>query len=209
MYCSPRLAMYGVTLRGPASRLPASLSSPSSAAWAARALAAMPVWLDTPVAVTTMRSEGAALRMAWATGVALAGDAGFATGAGAGAGFGAGLAATGAFTGAGLAEDLAATGLAAGFFAVNLGFSALLGFAGFAAARLVGIVGRSRPFFGRGPVCRTRDYTGQLLRVQRSEKDGLSMIFRREIRVVPPLAEPSSRVYGAPRSPSCKYRPER
>jgi hypothetical protein len=83
--------------------------------------------------------------MACATGVALASDAGF-EGAGAGTGFGAGLAAaTGAFTGAGFAEDLATTGLAAGFFAVNLGFSALLGFAGFAAARLVGIVGRSRP----------------------------------------------------------------
>ena len=93
-----------------------------------------------------MRSDGAALRMACATGVALASGAGFATGAGAGTGFGAGLAAaTGAFTGAGFAEDLATTGLAAGFFAVNLGFSALLGFAGFAAARLVGIVGRSRP----------------------------------------------------------------
>src|SRR5690242_5510327 len=139
MYCSPRLAIYGVTFRGPASRLPASLSSPSSGC-AARTLAAMPDWLGTPVAVTTMRSDGAALRMAWATGVALASGAGFAD-AGAGAGFAAGLAAaTGAFTGAGLAEDLATTALAAGFFAVNLGFSAFFGLAGFAAARLVGIV---------------------------------------------------------------------
>jgi hypothetical protein len=79
--------------------------------------------------------------------VAVAAEAGFAVGAaGAGAGFDAGFAAaTGALTGAGFEEVLAATGLAAGFFAVNLGFSALLGFAGFAAARLVGIVGRSRP----------------------------------------------------------------
>src|SRR5256886_4222940 len=30
MYCSPRLAMYGCTLRGPASRLPGSIVSPSS-----------------------------------------------------------------------------------------------------------------------------------------------------------------------------------
>src|SRR2546430_3964364 len=30
MYCSPRLAMYGWTLRGPASRLPGSIVSPSS-----------------------------------------------------------------------------------------------------------------------------------------------------------------------------------
>ncbi len=97
-----------------------------------------------------MRSDGAALRIACATGVALASGAGFAAGTGR-HGFGAGFAAaTGAFAGAGFAEVLAATGLAAGFFAVNFGFSAFFGFAGFAAARLVGIVGRSRPVIQKG-----------------------------------------------------------
>jgi hypothetical protein len=72
---------------------------------------------------------------------------------------------------------LATTALAAGFFAVNLGFSAFFGLAGFAAARLVGIVGRSRPESRRGPVCRTRDYTGRFLAVQRRESGDFSTIF--------------------------------
>jgi hypothetical protein len=59
-------------------------------------------------------------------------------------GFAAGLAATG------FAIGLAAADLAAGFFAVNLGFSGFFGLAGFAAARLVGIVRRSRPGSGKG-----------------------------------------------------------
>ena len=74
--------------------------------------------------------------------------AGFA--AGAGAALGTGFAAAGALAGAGFAGALAATGLAAGFFAVNFGFSTFLGLAGFAAARLVGIVCRSRPGSRRG-----------------------------------------------------------
>ena len=100
------------------------------------------------MAVTTMRSEGGPLRIAWATGVALTTGAGFA--AGTGVTFGEGFTAAGALAGADFVEALAATGLAAGFFAVNFGFSAFLGFAGFAAARLVGIVCRSRPGSRRG-----------------------------------------------------------
>ncbi|HEV7609058.1 MAG TPA: hypothetical protein VGO61_17075 [Steroidobacteraceae bacterium] len=72
--------------------------------------------------------------------MALAAGAGFA--AVTGTTFGTGFTATGALTGAGFEEALAATGLAAGFFAVNFGFSTffgLAGFAGFAAARLVGM----------------------------------------------------------------------
>src|SRR4051812_22452723 len=121
MYASPRLVMYGVTLRGPASRLPGStLSSPSLSA--ARAAAELGEFEGTPVAVTTMRSGGEDLRIAWATDVAggagLPGEgvgftpatAGFpvATGFAAAAGFGAGAAFVGAailaagdFTGAG------------------------------------------------------------------------------------------------------------
>jgi hypothetical protein len=52
---------------------------------------------------------------------------------------------------------LAATGFVAGFFAVNLGFSALFGLAGFAAARLVGMsvslqarIQKGGRFAGRG-----------------------------------------------------------
>jgi len=52
---------------------------------------------------------------------------------------------------------LAATGFVAGFFAVNLGFSAFFGLAGFAAARLVGIsvslqarIQKGGRFAGRG-----------------------------------------------------------
>jgi hypothetical protein len=89
--------------------------------------------------------------------------AGFA--AGAGEAFDEGFA--GALAGAGFAEALAATGLAAGFFAVNLCFSTFFGLAGFAAARLVGIVCRSRPgskggrFAGRGIIpAKFRVYSG-------------------------------------------------
>src|SRR5688572_17238361 len=163
MYASPRLVMYGVTLRGPASRLPASrVSSPSpSAGGAVRAAVASPLAAEgTPFAVTTMRSAGGDLRMACATGVELAAaltlatGAGFATEAGlAAAVAGLATAAAGLETGA-LAVLLAATVFVAGFFAVNLGFSAFFGFAGFAAARLVGIVCRSRPGSDGGPVCR-------------------------------------------------------
>ncbi len=71
-----------------------------------------------------------------------------------------------AFTGAGFAEDLVAADFAAGFFADNLGFSTFFALAGFETARLVGIVCRSRPESKRGPVCRTRDYTGEFSRVQ-------------------------------------------
>src|SRR6185436_9360997 len=164
MYASPRLVMYGVTLRGPASRLPASGASSASLSFAAVRGAGLSVPIDgTPFAVTTMRSDGGVLRIACATGVAAAGA--LATGDGLlnAAGFAAtvALAATG-FAGAGLAALLAATGfVAAGFFAVNLGFSTFFGFAAFAVARLAGIVGRSRPRSDRGPVCRTRDYTGE------------------------------------------------
>jgi hypothetical protein len=80
--------------------------------------------------------------------VALAAGAGFATGIG--VTFGEGFTMAGALAGAGFTEALAATGLAAGFFAVNFGFSAFFGLAGFAAARLVGIVCRSRPLSRRG-----------------------------------------------------------
>src|SRR5262245_19356189 len=144
MYASPRLVMYGVTLRGPASRLPASISSSESLSLAAaRGVFATPGDEGTPVAVTTMRSDGGDLRMACATGVELAGLAAWA-----GAGFtAAGLAgaatglaaAAGVLVAAGFAAVLAATGFVAGFFAVNLGFSTFFGLAGFAAARLVGI----------------------------------------------------------------------
>src|SRR3954463_13030521 len=104
-----------------------------------------------PFAVTTMRSEGGALRIACATGV----EAGAAVEAGAGlprpaAGFAAAVALTGVagLPAAGFAVLFTATGFVAGFFSVNFGFSTFFGFAGFAAARLVGIVGRSRPRHG-------------------------------------------------------------
>src|SRR5262245_127924 len=130
MYASPRLVMYGVTLRGPASKLPASMVSSASLS-AARGVALMPAADGTPVAVTTMRSDGGVLRMACATGVALAlllaTGAGFAAGVGfAGA---AALAGGAAFAGAGLVL-LAAAAFGAGFLAVNFGFSTFFGFAG-------------------------------------------------------------------------------
>ena len=81
--------------------------------------------------------------------------AGFA--AGTGDTFGEGFTAAGALAGAAFVEALAATGLAAGFFAVNFGFSTFFGLAGFAAARLVGIcvslqarVQKGGRFAGRG-----------------------------------------------------------
>src|SRR5690349_1988793 len=153
MYASPRLVMYGVTLRGPASRLPASgLSSESLSLAAARAALARPGDEGTPLAVTTMRSEGGDLRMACATGVAFAGAAWAAAGFAAGLAGGArGLAAAaGVFGAAGFAAVLAATGFVAGFFAVNLGFSTFFGLAGFAAARLVGMSVSLQARSGRG-----------------------------------------------------------
>jgi hypothetical protein len=57
----------------------------------------------------------------------------------AGLGGAAGFAATEALAGAGFATGLAATVFAAGFFAVNFGFSAFFGLAGLVAARLVGM----------------------------------------------------------------------
>src|SRR5688572_15540270 len=129
-------------------------SSASSAPAAARARAVMFPWLlGTPVAVTTMRSAGAGdLRTAWAMLGAGAELAAAATGAGFETGLtgAAGLAAAEAFTGAGFAAGLAATVFAAGFFAVNLGFSTFFALAGFAAARLVGMCCRSRPGSGKG-----------------------------------------------------------
>jgi hypothetical protein len=109
----------------------------------------------TAFAVTTMGSEGGVLRIACATGAAGAAET-------AAAGFTAatGFAGAAAFAAGALLADFAGlfatTGFVAGFFAVNFGFSTFFGFADFAAARLVGIVGRSRPgtmrgrFAGRG-----------------------------------------------------------
>src|SRR4051812_2050882 len=98
-----------------------------------------------------MRSEGGVLRIAWATGLA---GAETAAGAGlpcaaAGLAPGAALAGVADLAAAGFAALFtAATGFVAGFFAVNLGFSTFFGLAGFAAARLVGIVCRSRSRYG-------------------------------------------------------------
>jgi hypothetical protein len=87
--------------------------------------------------------------VAWAMGVGLALTTGFGVAAGFATGA-AGFAAAGAFTGAGLAGTLDTAAFAAGFFAVNLGFSTLFALAGFETARFVGIVCRSRPGSGKG-----------------------------------------------------------
>src|SRR5689334_17733879 len=131
-------------------------SSPSSAfAAAARATDMLPLLLDTPVAVTTIRSGGAGvLRAAWTTlldaGASLAAGAGVLTGLEAGLAATAGLVAAAVLAGAALAVGLAATVFAAGFFAVNLGFSTFFGLAGFAAARLVGMFRRSKARIRKG-----------------------------------------------------------
>src|SRR5688572_20545479 len=210
MYASPRLAMYGVTLRGPASRLPASSdSSPSPSPCTGRGVAVIPPADGIPFAVTTMRSDGGDLRMAWATGVAPA--AWLAAGAGLTGATGltgaAALVVAADLVGEDFAADFAATGFVAGFFAVNFGFSAFFGLAGFAAARLVGIVCRSRPRFGWGPVCRTRDYSGGFTPVQSRVLDDTAANFLREIRAVGRLWEPASPACAVPRPPSCKSRP--
>jgi hypothetical protein len=72
---------------------------------------------------------------------------------------------------------LAATVFVAGFFAVNFGFSTFFGFADFAAARLVGIGVAPDPYSVRGPVCRTRDYTGDFLPVQPLERHDFPGLF--------------------------------
>ena len=125
--------MYGVTLRGPASRLPASLRHVFGFVGRARG-AAMAVWLeDTPVAVTTMRRMARTCewlgRRAWRLRAAAR-----ASRRGRWTGFGAGLRGGGRLHGRGFRRSLGCDGFAAGFFAVNLGFSAFFGLAGFAAA---------------------------------------------------------------------------
>jgi hypothetical protein len=106
----------------------------------------------TAVAVTTLRSGGGVLRTACAMVGLLAAPAAGA-GVAAAAGFAeeaADFAAALAFAAAGLAGDFGAADFAAGFFAVNLGFSTFFAFAGFETARFVGILCRSRPLSGKG-----------------------------------------------------------
>src|SRR3954465_4143688 len=97
-----------------------------------------------------MRSAGGDLRMACATGVAAVAALATGTGLAAGAAFAGAATLTGAALAAGLAGVLAATGFVAGFFAVNFGFSTFFGFAGLAAARLVGIGVAPGPYSGGG-----------------------------------------------------------
>ena len=153
MYASPRLVMYGVTLRGPASRLPASSDSSASSSFGGGARRGS----DASRRRDAIRGHDDALGR-WRLADGLGNGRGAGGWLGAGAGFTATrlspgarrLGAAGALVAAGFAAVLAATGFVAGFFAVNLGFSAFFGLAGFAAARLVGIVCRSRPESRRG-----------------------------------------------------------